>query len=174
MIVKTDHTRLSNLQRNLQHTVKMKIMIINDSKAMRLFLEETIKSYSDCQIIGSYFDANHALHDLDLKKPDVLLLDLEMPNMDGITFLERLDNPEKYPTIIISNYASDGSKLVNDAMALGAVDSLMPPSSNRGADIKKFKFKLRHKIIKASLKSNRYFLFSSKGQPRKSMSVENF
>lgn len=136
----------------------MKIMIINDSRAMRLFLEDTVKSYPECQIIGSYFDANHALDDLEFKKPDVIILDLEMPKMDGITFLEKLQEVQKYPIIVVSNYAADDSELVNDAMALGAVDSLMPPPSDSKGDFEAFRRMLYHKITKASLRSRRYAL----------------
>lgn len=134
----------------------MKIIIINDSRAMRLFIEETIKSFSECQIIGSYFNAEHALDSIQFNEPDVIILDLEMPKMDGITFLERLNDVKMYPTIVLSNYATEGSKIVNDAISLGAVDSMLPPSSNRDVDIKAFKIMLRHKIIKASLRSKRY------------------
>ncbi|AJW71761.1 response regulator [Nitrosopumilus adriaticus] len=136
----------------------MKIIIINDSRAMRLFIEETIKSFSECQIIGSYFNAEHALDNIQFNEPDVIILDLEMPKMDGITFLERLNDGKMYPTIVLSNYATEGSKIVNDAISLGAVDSLLPPLSNRDIDIKAFKIMLRHKIIKASLRSKRYSL----------------
>ena len=133
-------------------------MIINDSMAMRLFLEDMIKSYADCEIIGSYNDGNIALNYLKFKKPDVIILDLEMPHLDGLTFLERLSDNEKIPTIIVSNYVKDGSKLVNDAMVLGAVDSLTSPLSNTSEEFEKFRNILHHKIIKASLKSNRFFL----------------
>lgn len=136
----------------------MKIIIINDSRAMRLFIEETIKSFSECQIIGSYFNAEHALDNIQFNEPDVIILDLEMPKMDGITFLERLNDLKMYPTIVLSNYATEGSKIVNDAISLGAVDSMLPPSSNRDIDIKAFKIMLHHKIIKASLRSKRYSL----------------
>lgn len=143
-------------------------MIINDSKAMRLFLEDIVNSYFGWQLIGSYSDATFALSVLENKKPDVILLDLEMPTMDGFTFLERLDNAGKYPAIITSTYAIDGSEIVNDALALGAVDYIVPPQSNSQADFDKFKLLLRHKITKASLKSNRYHLFSnsSESEPR--------
>ena len=63
-----------------------------------------------------------------------------------------------YPTIVVSNYATEGSKIVNDAISLGAIDSLLPPASNSETDIKAFKIMLRHKIIKASLRSKRYSL----------------
>ena len=135
----------------------MQTIIINDSRAMRQFLEDIVKSYDDCEIMGSYFDAAIALDDLKTKRPDVILLDLEMPKMDGLTFLENLKN-EKHPIIVVSSYASDGSEIVNDAMALGAIDSLKPPSSNSKKDFKDFKRLLHHKLAKASLKSQRYTL----------------
>jgi two-component system chemotaxis response regulator CheB len=144
----------------------MKIMMINDSKAMRLFLEDIVKSYFGWQIIGSYSDATYALSVLENKKPDVILLDLEMPTMDGFTFLERLGNTGKYPTIITSNYAIDGSEIVNDVMALGAVDYIVPPPSNSKADFDTFKLRLCHKITRASLKSSRYSLFSNNGESK--------
>lgn len=137
----------------------MKVMVINDSRAMRLFIEETVKSFSECQIIGSYVDGQNALDNIQAKKPDVIILDLEMPKMDGMTFLERLNDVQMYPTIILSNYATEGSKIVNDAISLGAVDSLLPPASNSEVDIKAFKSVLRHKIIKASLRSTRHALY---------------
>ncbi len=136
----------------------MKIMLINDSKAMRVYLDGVIKSYIDCEMVGSYSNGKDALDSLNYKKPDVIILDLEMPHMDGLTFLEKLQGNKKIPTIIISNYVKDGSKLLKDAMILGAVDSIAPPPSNTKETIKKFRNILHHKIIKASLKSNKFCL----------------
>jgi len=132
-------------------------MIVNDSRAMRVFLEDVVKSCTDCEVIGSYFNGEIALNSLNRKKPDVIILDLEMPHMDGLTFLERLSDNEKIPTIIVSAYVNDdNSKLVNDAIALGAVDSVRPPASNTKEEFEKFRNTLHHKITKASLKSNRF------------------
>ena len=158
MIVTNDHTLPCNLLKYVHHMAKMKIMIINDSRAMRLFLENMIKSYADCDIIGSCDNGNVALNQLKLKKPDVIILDLEMPKMDVLTFLEKLSYDKKFPTIIVSSYVRDSSELVNDAMALGAVDSLMLPSSDTPEKFEKFRNNLHHKIIKASLKSNRFLI----------------
>ena len=137
---------------------KTRVMIINDSRSMRLFLEEVVKSFADFEIIGSYFDGNLALDALRTRKPDVILLDLEMPNMDGLTFLEKLPRDQKYPTIVLSNYVIDGSELINQAMSLGAVGSLVPPQSNKKEDLEKFKNILHHRITMASLKSRRFTL----------------
>jgi len=126
---------------------------------MRLFLEDIINSFDDCEIISSCFDGNDALNYLEVKKPDIILLDLEMPHMDGLTFLEMLSDGEKIPTIILSSYVKDDAEIIHDAINLGAVDSLAPPNSDK--NIKEFKNLLHHKIVKASLKSNRFSVLSS-------------
>ena len=127
---------------------------------MRMFLENIIKSFSDCEIMTSCRDGDDAMNRIDVKKPDVILLDLEMPHMDGLTFLELLADDKKIPTIIISNYGEKDSDIIHDAMNLGAIDSLMPPSSMKDEDLESFRNRLHYKIIKTSLKSNRYSLMS--------------
>ncbi len=136
----------------------MRIMIINDTREIRCFLEEVIKSYPDCEVSSSHFAGSEALVYIKFKKPDVIILDLEMPNMDGFSFLEKLSNSEKIPTIICSRYVKNNPKLINEALNLGAIDSLTLPVLNSQEEIKKFKNILHHKIVKASLKSNRYSL----------------
>ena len=135
---------------------EMRILIVNDSRAMRLFLENVVNSFGDCTVSGSYFDGEIALENVQSIKPDVILLDLEMPKMDGLTFLENLIDARKTPIIILSSYAMSDSSLVHDAMELGAVDSLTPPSSNTSEMLDKFRSALHHKITMASLKSPRF------------------
>lgn len=156
-IVLNDHTLLCNHSQQIHLMSKIRIMIINDSLSIRCFLEEVIKSYPDCEISSSHLGGSVALKYIKFKKPDVIILDLEMPNMDGLSFLEKLPS-EKIPTIIFSSYVKNNPKLINDALNLGAIDSLAPAVLNSQKEIKKFKNVLHHKIVKASLKSNRYSL----------------
>ena len=135
---------------------KERILIINDSRSMRIFLEKIVKSFTDCELMNSCTGGDDAMNRIQLKKPDVILLDLEMPHMDGLTFLEMLPENQRIPTIIISNYGEDDSDIISDAIGLGAIDSLLPPSSMKDDEIKEFSNKLHHKIIKVSLKSKRF------------------
>ncbi len=135
---------------------KIGILIINDSRSMRIFLEKIVKSFSDCELMSSCWDGDDAINCIQIKKPDVILLDLEMPHMDGLTFLEILPENQRIPTIIISNYGKDDSDIISDAINLGAVDSLLPPSSLKDDEVEKFTASLHHKIMKASIKSNEF------------------
>lgn len=156
MIVINEHTPYSIIFGHTRHVSKIKTMIINDSIAFCLFLEQTIDHYLDCDKVYTFHSAKDALDSLEILKPDVLLLDLEMPYMDGLTFLESMNKERKIPTIIVSSYVNDGSKLVSDAMVLGALDSISLPSSNTSESFEQFKNLLHHKIIKSSLKSPRF------------------
>jgi len=139
---------------------KIEVLIINDSRTMRVFLENIIKSFPDCKLLNSSLNGESAIRHIQIKKPDVILLDLEMPHMDGLTFLEMLPENERIPTIIISNYAKDDSDIISDAMNLGAIDSLLPPSSMKDEVIREFSMNLHHKIMKASLRSKKFTLTS--------------
>ena len=139
---------------------KTGILIINDSKSMRIFLEKIVKSFTDCELLDSCFDGDDAINHIRVKKPNVILLDLEMPHMDGLTFLEMLPENERIPTIIISNYGKDDSDIISDAMNLGAIDSVLPPQSQKAEEIEKFSISLYQKIMKASLKSNKFACYS--------------
>ena len=139
---------------------KIEVLIINDSRTMRVFLENIIKSFPDCKLLNSSLNGESAIRHIQIKKPDIILLDLEMPHMDGLTFLEMLPENERIPTIIISNYAKDDSDIISDAMNLGAIDSLLPPSSMKDDVIRKFSSNLHYKIMKASLKSKKFTLTS--------------
>ena len=100
----------------------IKVGIVNDSNLVRKYLTKVISGDS-VEVVFTAVDGLDALGKLDYKKPDVLLLDLEMPKMDGLTFIDKMiDSGILYPTIIVSSFSEDGSKLVLDALENGAVD----------------------------------------------------
>lgn len=100
----------------------IKVCIVNDSSLIRKYLTELV-SIDGIEIISTAIDGEDALSKVAAKKPDVILLDLEMPKMDGLTFIEEMvKSGNLYPTIIVSNFSNEGSKLVLDALENGAVD----------------------------------------------------
>jgi len=102
--------------------VPIKVGIVNDSNLMRKYLTEVI-SVDLIEVVFTAVDGKDALNKLDSKKPDVILLDLEMPKMDGLTFIDKMiESGELFPTIIVSSFSEEGSKLVLDALENGAVD----------------------------------------------------
>lgn len=128
-----------------------KIMIINDSKAIQIFLEQVIDSFEDCKVINCSSNGKIALISLKHRKPDIIILDLEMPQIDGITFLEKIKNVYNIPVIVMSIYAKNGSAMLDDAIKAGAIDYIAPPKNNTDSETKKFKTILRLKIAKAKL-----------------------
>ena len=100
----------------------IKVGIVNDSNLVRNYLTKVISGDS-VEVVFTAVDGVDALSKLDFKKLDVILLDLEMPKMDGLTFIDKMiDTGSLYPTIIVSSFSETGSRLVLDALENGAVD----------------------------------------------------
>ena len=100
----------------------IKVGIVNDSNLVRKYLTKVI-SVDAIDVVFTAVDGEDALNKIMFKRPDVILLDLEMPKMDGLTFIDKMiESGELFPTIIVSSFSQDGSKLVLDALENGAVD----------------------------------------------------
>jgi len=113
-----------------QQLKPIKVCVVNDSNLMRKYLTDLI-TVEGIEVISTAIDGKDALSKISVKKPDVILLDLEMPKMDGLTFIdEMVKSGTLFPTIIVSNFSQDGSKLVLDALENGAVDFLSVSTSS--------------------------------------------
>jgi len=105
-----------------QQSKPIKVCIVNDSNLMRKYLADLI-TIDGIEVISTAIDGIDALSKISVKKPDVILLDLEMPKMDGLTFIdEMVKSGTLFPTIVVSNFSQNGSKLILDALENGAVD----------------------------------------------------
>ena len=94
---------------------------------MRKYLTDVI-SIDGIDVVSTAIDGKDALSKISAKTPDVILLDLEMPRMDGLTFIENMvKTGTLIPTIIVSSFSQNGSKLVLDALENGAVDFVTIP-----------------------------------------------
>ena len=96
-------------------------MIVDDSAVVREVMQQLLKKYPDISVIGVAQDPIFALARMQAQWPDVLVLDVEMPRMDGISFLRRIMADRPTPTVICSSLTQAGQQTSLDAMAAGAV-----------------------------------------------------
>ena len=108
---------------------KIKVLIVDDSAVVRKIFSEELSKYPDIQVIGVAPDPYVAREKIVSLKPDVITLDIEMPRMDGLTFLRKLMKYFPLPTIIVSSLTPQGGKLTLEAMDIGAVDVIAKPNS---------------------------------------------
>jgi len=101
---------------------QINVLIINDSNYMITLLKDLISSET-VRVYDVARDGVDALRKITTQKPDVILLDLEMPRMDGLTFIEEMvKRGTLIPTILVSSFSQDGAKIVLDALENGAID----------------------------------------------------
>ncbi|HHU35609.1 MAG TPA: chemotaxis response regulator protein-glutamate methylesterase [Treponema sp.] len=103
------------------------VMIIDDSAVVRRTLSEVLSEEKDIQVIATANDPYDAAEKLKKIVPDVIILDIEMPRMDGLTFLNKLMSQHPIPVIICSSKAEEGSQNIFQAMRFGAVDIIQKP-----------------------------------------------
>src|SRR3989304_5625771 len=124
---------------------QIEVWIVNDSKYMTQLLSDLV-SKNNIKVTNTARDGAEALRKLSLKKPDVILLDLEMPTMDGLTFIEEVVKQDKLvPIIVVSSFSQDGAKIVLDALENGALD-FVPISTTNPELISELKESLQSKI----------------------------
>jgi len=105
----------------------IKVLIVDDSAVVRKIFSEELSKYPDVQVVGVAPDPYVAREKIVNLKPDVVTLDIEMPRMDGLTFLRKLMKYYPLPTIIVSSLTPRGGKLTLEAMDIGAVDVIAKP-----------------------------------------------
>ena len=105
----------------------IKVLIVDDSAIVRKLLADALKGEPDIEVVGGAGDPFVARDMILRLEPDVLTLDIEMPRMDGLSFLRRLMTYRPMPVIIISSLTQSGSAATIDALRAGAVDVLAKP-----------------------------------------------
>jgi two-component system chemotaxis response regulator CheB len=108
---------------------KIRVLIIDDSAIVRKILAEELAKYPDIEVVGVAPDPFVARDKIVTLKPDVLTLDIEMPRMDGLTFLRKLMRYYPLPTIVVSSLTPKGGKLTLEALDIGAVDVIAKPGA---------------------------------------------
>jgi two-component system chemotaxis response regulator CheB len=108
---------------------KIRVLVVDDSAVVRRMISDALGSDPDIEVVGTACDPYVARDKILELNPDVLTLDIEMPRMDGLTFLRILQQHRPMPVVVISSISTAGSKAALDAMEFGAVDVLAKPQS---------------------------------------------
>ena len=106
---------------------RIKVMIVDDSAVVRQVLSASLESDAGIEVIGSAADPVFAMEKMRREWPDVLVLDVEMPRMDGITFLKKIMAERPTPVVICSTLTEKGAETTLQALAAGAVNTVAKP-----------------------------------------------
>jgi len=106
---------------------KIKVLIVDDSAVVRQTMKEILSSDSQIEVIGTANDPYIAAEKLKREVPDVITLDIEMPRMDGITFLHKIMSQHPIPVVICSSLTEEGSEIFLKAIEYGAVEIIQKP-----------------------------------------------
>ncbi len=128
----------------------IKILIVDDSALVREFLRNIISKERDMEIVASAPDPYVARDKFLKTRPDVIILDVEMPRMDGLTFLKKLMATHPTPVVMFSNRTQKGAEATIDALRLGAVDFLAKPTTSVGGRLEDASEELVAKIRTAA------------------------
>jgi two-component system chemotaxis response regulator CheB len=106
---------------------KIKVIVVDDSAVVRQVNRETLEREPDIEVIAAVADPLYALDRMKVQWPDVIVTDIEMPRMDGITFLKKIMAEHPTPTVICSSLAEKGAAATMEALAAGALSIITKP-----------------------------------------------
>jgi len=107
----------------------IKVLVVDDSAIVRKVFSEELSKEKDITVIGTAPDPYVARDKIVKLKPDVVTLDIEMPRMDGLTFLKKIMTYAPLPVIIVSSLSKEGSKIALEALSLGALEVISKPTA---------------------------------------------
>ena len=111
-------------------TRRIRVLIVDDSAVVRKLVTDALNADPEIEVVGTAVDPYAARDKIKLLEPDVLTLDLEMPRMDGLTFLRILMEQHPMPVVIMSSLSQRGSEFALEALRLGACDVLGKPAGS--------------------------------------------
>lgn len=142
----------------------IKLFIVDDSAVVRQVLTGLLDGASGLKVIGAAPDPIFAMKRMETEWPDVIVLDIEMPRMDGITFLKKLMSERPTPVVICSTLTEKGAEVTMQAMSAGAVDIITKPKVNLRSSLQESKSAIID-VIKAAAGSRPRTIKSSTAAP---------
>ncbi|HOQ93010.1 MAG TPA: response regulator, partial [Treponemataceae bacterium] len=124
------------------------VLVVDDSALMRNLIGRIVEQTPGLSLAGKAMNGQFALDKIPMLKPDVIVLDIEMPTMNGVEFLkERKKRGIQIPVIILSSIAKEGAAVTLECLSLGASDFITKPSGSDSADISKVAQKLAELLL---------------------------
>jgi two-component system chemotaxis response regulator CheB len=135
--------------------MSIKVLIVDDSAVIREVLSRTLGRDGDIIVVGTAVDPIDAREKIKSLTPDVVTLDIEMPNMNGLAFLDKLMRLRPLPVVMVSTLTTKGASETLLALELGAVDFVAKPSHDLAGGLEAFGANLREKVRAAAHSSVR-------------------
>ncbi|MDQ0214282.1 two-component system chemotaxis response regulator CheB [Oikeobacillus pervagus] len=129
---------------------KKKVLVVDDSAFMRKLISDFLSSHPKLEVIGIARNGKDALRKIKQLKPDVLTMDVEMPEMNGLEALKLIMENNPLPVVMLSSTTKEGTENTIEAMENGAIDFIAKPSGNISLDLHKVKDELIQKVLSAS------------------------
>ncbi len=130
---------------------KIKVLIVDDSALIRSMLTEILQSDDGIQVVGTANDPYHAREKIKKLNPDVLTLDVEMPKMDGVTFLRNLMRLRPMPVVMISSLTDKGADITLQALEAGAIDFVSKPKIDVAHTFENYSEEIIEKVKTAAM-----------------------
>lgn len=130
---------------------KIKVLIVDDSAVVRKLLTKILGSDKNLEVVGTANDAYMAREKIKKLKPDVITLDVEMPKMDGVTFLRNLMRLRPMPVIMISTLTDKSASITLDALSAGAIDFVTKPKIDISHNLDSYAEEIISKVKSAAI-----------------------
>ena len=111
----------------------VRVLVVDDSALVRRILSDALSKYDDIEVVGTATDPYVARERIVQLRPDVITLDIEMPRMDGLSFLSKLMQHFPLPVVVVSSLTPANSETALRALSLGAVEVIAKPGSSLAA-----------------------------------------
>ena len=131
---------------------KTRVLIVDDSASVRQTLIRVLQEDPDIEILGAASDPFMAARKIRDEVPDVITLDVEMPQMDGITFLRKIMSQHPIPVVMCSSLTEAGSETLMQALEAGAVDVILKPKIGAADHLAEIGDNIRH-VVKAAARA---------------------
>jgi len=130
--------------------MSIRVLVIDDSALVRNLLTHILEKDPQIQVVGTAADPYIAREKIKKLRPDVLTLDVEMPKMDGITFLQNLMRLHPMPVVMVSSYTEKGAEITLRALELGAIDFVSKLQGDLASSLETIGEEIIHKVKTAS------------------------